>query len=235
MPKKPRKRRRAVDFPIATTFPPSDPVAVDLLRLQAAHNDLFFLFEWVDAHLQIPGSHEAKLLAASRWSLQFRLLAATMHEALQVLDGLENGSGFPALERRLDADGRSSLARLRRVRSGQDPFGKSLLAIVRHKTAYHYDHAEFSRGLHRLLAHFGHDNRSNVLLIENAFRQEDFVFPLVDALRVEISRGLTAQHDSRKRLDTLLELVRAYGTLVESLLVAYADDRQLTTNFRRRG
>lgn len=235
MAKKQRKKRRSHAFVISTSFPPSDPIAVDLFRLQAAYNDLAFAFEWVDAHKRIPSDRHARIVAASRWSFQFRLLAGIMHETLNVLGQMESLPGFPHLEAKMDQDGRRSLERLRKVRSGQDQFSKKFLAITRHKTAYHYDRNEFADALQRLLARYGQTSQSHVLFIEESSGQEEFHFELPDEIRVEIAVGLTGGGGARDELNALLDLVGAFGTFLENILIAYSKDRGLEVDFRLRG
>ncbi len=76
MPKKSSKQRLAWSFLIEKAFPPTDPVAVDLLRLQAAYNDISFTWEWATAHKKAPKGRLATKVADSRSFLQFRQLAA---------------------------------------------------------------------------------------------------------------------------------------------------------------
>ena len=76
MPKKARKERLAWTFSIEEAFPPTDPVAVDLLRLQAAYNDLSLVWEWANGHKKTPKDRLARKVADSRSFLQLRQLAA---------------------------------------------------------------------------------------------------------------------------------------------------------------
>ncbi len=221
---------RPVSFLIEKTFPPSDPLAIDILRLMAGYNDLALIIEWLEEHLKEPMDQHEKLWTAGRLDLQLRLLFAIMHEILNVMEDLQEQPGFPQLEKRLDDKGRSALGYLRKIRTGQDDFGKKMLAMTRHKTAYHYDHDQFKVGLDRLLERYGHDNKTSILFIEGASGQEQFYFTLADMIRVEITQGLTGAANT-EYLDKLLALTRSFGAFMESLLIAYASGRGLTTDF----
>lgn len=217
---------RTISLPIAATFPPSDPLAVDLLRLMAGYNDMALVIEWLEAHLKEPEDFNEKTWAAGRLDLQIRLLFGMMHESLNVLVGIQKQPDFPKLESTLDRNGQSALAYLRQIENGQDKLGKTLLAITRHKTAYHYDYNEFREGLQRLLQRFGNDSSANLLFIEGNSGQEQYYFMLADIIRAEITQGLT-DADNKQYLDKLLQLTRSFGTFIESLLKAYASIRNL--------
>lgn len=231
MPKKTSKRRLAWSFLVEKAFPPTDPVAVDLLRLQAAYNDLSFAWEWASAHRKAPKGRLATKVANSRSFLQLRLLAAIIWEALKVVKEMEKRAGFQHLEEQMDGEGCRSLKRLQRVLSGQDQRTKKFLAITRHQATYHYDRDQFAQGLKRVLILHGKDSQCDVLSIEGSNVEEHFHFELPDQIRAEITVGLTGA-DVNKLLRNLLDLSRAFGTFVDSLCVAYWKDRGLEINFR---
>jgi hypothetical protein len=230
-----KKKRLAFPFNIAKTFPPSDPLAVDLLRVMAGANDIAMVTEWIYAHKQMPKNPEALSYAAGRWSLQFRLLAAIMFETLIVLDEMEKfrQPDFSSLKASLDEDGISALERLRKVMSGADPFSKKFLAIARNKVAYHYDRDLFRLSLERLLTpgRFGQNSTSKILFNQEGLPEEQFFFELADMVRVEISVGLTGAGGGNQELTSLLDLVKAFVTFLESFLVAYAKHRGFSIIF----
>jgi hypothetical protein len=221
---------RALSFPIEKTFPPSDPLAIDVLRLMAGYNDVALVIEWLEEHLKEPEEFHEKTWAAGRLDLQLRLLFAMMHELLNVIEDIQKRPGFPQLEKGFDDNGQNALGYLRQIRTGQDDLGRRLLALTRNKTAYHYDHVEFREGLKRLLDHFGSNSPATILFIEGESGQEQYYFMLVDAIRAETTHGLTGA-ENKQYLDKLLELTRSFGTFIESLLEAYAYDRGLKTDF----
>ena len=222
---------RKLAFPIEKTFSPSDPLAIDILRLMAGYNDLALVIEWLEEHLKEPEEFNEKTWAAGRLDLQLRLLFAMMHETLNVLVEIQKQPDFPKLEKGFDSNGQEALGFLRKIRAGQDELGKRLLTLTRNKTTYHYDHIEFRDGLRRLLDRFGKDSEAIILLIGGNSGQEQYYFMLADVIRAEIIQGLTgaANKDS---MDKLLELTRAFGAFIESLLMAYASARGLKTDFR---
>lgn len=231
MRRRARTQRLAGSFLIEKTFPASDPVAVDLLRLQAAYNDLSFVWEWASAHKKAPKGRLATKVADSRLFLQVRQLAAMIWEALKVVKEMEKLPGFQRLEEKMDADGLHSLKRLRKVWSGQDSLSKKFLAITRHKATYHYDRQEFINGLRRLLGLHGINSECDVLFIKSANAEERYHFELPDQIRAEIIVGLTGA-DVNELLHNLLNLSKAFGTFLERLCAAYCEDRGLEMNFR---
>jgi len=221
---------RKLSFPIENTFPSTCPLAIDILRLMAGYNDMAIVIEWLEERLKEPEEFDEKTWAAGRLDLQLRLLFAMMHETLNVLVEIQKQPDFPKLEKSLDDNGQAALGFLRQIRAGQDELGRRLLALTRNKTAYHYDHVEFREGLKRLLDHFGPNSPATILFIEGESGQEQYYFMLVDAIRAEITHGLTGP-ENKQYLDKLLELTRSFGTFIESLLKAYASDRGLKTDF----
>jgi hypothetical protein len=223
-------KSRPLSFPIEKTFPPTDPLAVDILRLMAGYNDIALVIEWLEEHLEEPEEFHQKMWAGGRLDLQLRLLFAMMHETLNVLVEIQKQPDFPSLEKRLDHTGQKALGFLQQIRAGQDDLGKQLLTLTRNKTTYHYDHDEFRDGLKRLLDRSDKDSTASMLFIEGNSGQEQYYFMLADAIRAEIIQGLTGAAN-KQYLDKLLELTRSFGTFIESLLKAYASDRGLMTDF----
>lgn len=226
------KQRLAWSFSIAKTFPASDPVAVDLLRLQAAYNDLSLVWEWASAHKKAPKDPLATKVANSRSFLQLRLLAATIWEALKVVEEMEKLPGFQRLKEKMDAVGCRNLKRLQRVLSGRHPLSKIFLATTRNKTTYHYDRKEFKNGLRRLLGRYGKDSESDILSVEGANVEEHFHFELPDEIRAELVAGTTGA-DVDQLLENLLDLSTTFGTFAERLCAAYCKDRGMEINFGR--
>ena len=225
---------RTQSFTIVKAFPPDDPLAVDLLRLMAGYNDIVLVVEWLGSNLEEPHDYHEKMWAAGRLDLQIRLLRATMHEILNVLEEMERLRHLSRLEGQIDEDGQSALTRLREVRKGQDEFSRRLLAMTRHTIAYHYDHGVFEKGLKRLLARYGENSQADLMFIEGRSGHEYYYLALADAVRVESVEGLTGG-DGREELDALQDLTRALGTFLESLLKAYGRSNKIDLNFELRG
>src|SRR5713101_7866276 len=151
---------RKLSFPTEKTFPPSEPLAIDILRLMAGYNDMALVIEWLEEHLKEPEEFNEKTWAAGRLDLQLRLLFAMMLETLNVLVEIQKQPDFPRLEKVLDDNGQNALGFLQQIRAGQDDLGKKLPTLTRNKTTYHYDHVEFRDGLKRLLDRFGKDSEA---------------------------------------------------------------------------
>jgi len=221
---------RPITFPIENSFPPSDPLAIDILRLMAGYNDLALIIEWQEDYLKEPPDTNDKTWAAGRLDMQLRLLYSVMHETLNVLQDIQKQPDFPKLERRLDSNGRDALNSLQQIRNGQDELGRKFLTLSRNKTAYHYDHNQFKDGLKRLIDRFGRDCTGNLFFMEHKSGREQYYFPLADMIRAEITQGLTGAAN-KEYLDKLLALTRSFGIFMESLLIAYASERGLKLDF----
>jgi hypothetical protein len=55
---------RKLSFPIEKTFSPSDPLAIDILRLMAGYNDMALFIEWLEEHLKEPEEFDEKNLGS---------------------------------------------------------------------------------------------------------------------------------------------------------------------------
>jgi hypothetical protein len=222
---------RTLSFPIEKAFPSSDPFAIDILRLMAGYNDMALVIEWLEGHLKEPEDSNEKSWAAGRLDLQLRLLFAMMHETLNVLAKIEKRSAFQKIEKTLDSNGQTALAYLRQIKGGQDKFGEALLKLSRNKTTYHYDYDQFKDGLKRLINRFGKDSEIGLLFIKTQSGQEQYYFMLADVIRAEVTQGITGAAN-KEYLEKLLGLTRSFGAFIESLLIAYASDRGIATDFR---
>ena len=76
---------RRVSIKVAEVFPTNDHLALDLLRIMAALNDLGFIAEWHDGTRSPTTSKERTIIQGSRFFLQVRLISSFLHEALKVI------------------------------------------------------------------------------------------------------------------------------------------------------
>ncbi len=97
--------------------------------------------------------------------MQLRLMAAILHEILDVLDAMQKLSGIRDLEGSLDPDAQAALDQLRSVRAGGDETINRLLERTRDKTTFHFDRGKFRNGLNRVLDRFGQDCESTILAV----------------------------------------------------------------------
>jgi len=236
MPKKPRKAREVFNFTIAEVFPPDDPVAMDILCLMAAHNDLAFVGDWIRAHLQIPTARAAKSVAASRLFFLQRLFAAMMAEVLKTLEHLEDLAGFEAVRQRLDDDGQQALTTLHTV--PVDPKGAiyRVLHMTRNKVAFHFDPGQFRASLKKMLERYGTDAESDFVVEADAPGYSRIYYGLAAQLTADISFGLPdpgALPLVQEAFQTALDLRGALAQFIQSAQAAYLASRGLRRVFRR--
>jgi hypothetical protein len=187
---------------IPLSFPADDPIAIDLLRLMAAYNDLIALAEWVSADRDLADDKADRIIQVDRRFLKLRMIASFFHEAMKVLEELEQEPDFEAqLERRLSTEAQESLKRLRTVRCGRDPSMRDLLNRTRNQATFHYLKSPYKEGLSRIppshgpfpvvIRYEGGDNRrwytlAEHLKLEKAFsigtQDEDSLLGTIDAI-----------------------------------------------------
>lgn len=213
-------------FIIRKFFPSDDLLSVDLLRLMAGLNDLDFLYEWVMENQEVPKSEPGKVLAASLWGLQFRLLASVVHEILNVIEEMERLDGFAALRERMSESGRRALCSLLNVTNGTDKFSRKFLAMTRHQTAYHYDRKQFRSALEKVLKRFGPDSDTYVIL--RAIDGKPVCHnPVQEFIRTEISRGLTGEDGGIDEIRSLTRLEDHCHVFVRDIFIAYCQIRDI--------
>ena len=70
--KKTLRRYDVLNFQVRNAFPPESPLAIDLLRLMSAYNDIYEVIDWMVAHQTTP----KKPMAIKK----YRVRAAIQHE-----------------------------------------------------------------------------------------------------------------------------------------------------------
>jgi hypothetical protein len=232
--KKQRPRRTSGLFFVAKVFPPTDALAVHVLRLMAAGNDLRHLDEWIRGSLKIPREELATLAAAGRWFMQLRLCAAILHEALKVLRDMDTEGHLATLERKLNDTGSEALARLRRIMDGTDRDVKLLLERVRHKGTFHYDQGQFRKSLARLLRQAGNEEESRIIWEPPGLLGGGTYHQFADALRTEVTLGIAGDAEAgRSKMEQITEVIETFRTFLASAFIAYVNVRGLGKEFRR--
>lgn len=239
MPKKPRRPRKVFDFTVAEVFPPSDPMAIDLLRLMAIHNDLSFVADWMRAHLKPASRPGTTEVAASRWFFLQRLFSALVAELVATLGTIENASHFRKLESALDRDGRGALGQLRAVQKDRAHPVFKALHRTRNKAAFHFDAKQFKVALNRMLADWGQDTES-ILIYEpepDGKERGRIYYALADQVTTEISFGLPRPGQSpldHEMFHAAIDLHGALTQFIESAVSAYMRLRGLGNVLRER-
>jgi len=124
------KIRRSLSFTIEKAFPSSDSVSVYFLLLQGAYNDLQFMGEWVDSNPKNQTGKHARIIGGIRWSLQLRLWASIIYEALEVLDKAIKNQEFMRLASKMDSEAQNALTRLTSVWVGDDRTTKKCCTLL---------------------------------------------------------------------------------------------------------
>jgi len=232
--KKRKPSRSSSIFYIQKVFPPSDALAIDLLRLMAASNDIRHIDEWMNAHLQTPKEKLAHLVAAGRWYMQLRLAAAVIHEALNVLIQMHEKGHLTALSEGLDARGKKALATLRRIMDGTDRDMKQLLEQVRHKGTFHYDHGQFRKSLTRIVTKHGPQEQSRIIWEPEGLFGTGAYFHNAEALRTEGTIGLVGDNPSEglDRTRTILSVMETFQVFLGAAFYAYVRVRNLQGEFQ---
>ena len=230
--KKRRSKRSSALFLVARVFPPTDPLAIDVLRLLAAENDLRHVDEWIRAHLQIPREELATLVGAGRWFLQLRLCASILHEAMKALSCMEGNGHLATLEKKLNSEGAQALVSLRRVLGGTNEV-KRLMARVRDKGTYHYDRGQFKKSLAQLLRRAGDQEESRLIWERAGLFGGGTYHQFADAVRTEATLGIAGEAEvGSEKMQQITEVVEAFRAFVEGAFIAYVNVRGLGGEFR---
>lgn len=218
-------------FSIERAFPPTDPLAIDILRLLAAYNDFSSVDEWLLQDLQYENDNLSVVsrvqFTVSKIDLQLRLLGSILHEAIQTLEEFVAAPSSETLLNQLDATGKNTLQKLLAIPKGTDMFSRTVLAVTRHKLSYHYDKTVFQQGLRALLLSSECNKMSNLLLLQGEAPRRAFYFRLADDLRREALKQHGKDGQSHPELRVIFETQDLFRTLLQQLLTVYAKQRDL--------
>jgi hypothetical protein len=145
MPKKPPRKYGLIKFVAADVFPPSSELAMDILRLMAAYNDVSEVLDWMIGTRSIAIKRIAGKKARIRMSIQNRILLGLMHETFQVIDQMQGIDEFKEVKALLPEGGLKSLKNIQLANSGKVNI-RSRLRLARHSVAFHYDRESFAEG-----------------------------------------------------------------------------------------
>lgn len=231
MTKKQGKKGTVYSILISGMFPPSDPIAIDLLRLMSGCNDIYFIEEWANGTKKIPKSREAMSVAAGRNGLQLRLMYSFLHESLCVVRDLKSRPQFEKLRHLLGNDGEEAFTDLMSIKLDGIKFttrdwgiNESILR-ARHTATVHYDFKKTNEALDRWLTDHGSNEESYVVFREKSrpFGKWPY-YSIADMARAEIAFGISNKNHA-DNLIRALELMRFVETFTDSLFTAYIKDR----------
>jgi len=238
MVKKHKKRNiqyRRVSIKVAQVFPVDDPLALDLLRIMAALNDLGFIAEWHDGTRSPTTSKERTIIQGSRFFLQVRLISSFLHEAFKVIGEITQLPEFNILHQQMEEEGRKALTRIKDVNDGNNPALKKLLSVTRSRTTFHYDRNLMNKSLKKLLGRYGHDAESTIVLRQKGSPSNPIStrpnFTIAEEVRLEGSFGMT-NPDLGKKIQPIFDLVDDLNTFLNHAFTAFCDQRGLSGAFR---
>ena len=218
---------KVMTFTVAKVFPPTDLLAIDLLRLMAAYNDLREVAEWMEAPSGTPSEKVELDIDRMKLGLLYRTLLGILHEAFRVIDSMQTPD-FKRVAEGLTPDGRLALDRLRRA--GDDL--RSQLAHSRNTAIFHYEQDEFARALARYVTIFSEKDKTGSRFI---FKGNVAWYLLPDSLRELIVYDFHTADDLAKTGDKVggflrraIEVHSNMKTFLEEMMVAYLKDRKLS-------
>ncbi len=218
-------------FSIVEAFPPSDPLAIDLLRLLAAYNDFSSVDEWLLDDLSRDNKRLSFISAIhftlSKMDLQLRLLGSILHEAIQTIEEFAAAPSSKPLLDALDEGGRRTLQKLLAIPKGADPFSRTVLAVARHKLSYHYDKTAFQNGLNELVGARESDQQTVLLLLQAEAPSRSFYFSLADDLRRKALQKHSKDGKSHPELEVIFQTHDLFRNLLRQLLIIYSKHRAL--------
>lgn len=214
---------------IPLSFPADDPIAIDLLRLMAAYNDLIALAEWVSADKDLADDEADKIIQIDRRFLKLRMIASFFYEAMKVLQELENEPDFKKqLVQKLSTKGLDALKRLRAVRCGKDPSIRDLLDRTRNQATFHYLKPPYTEGLSRIPSSHG----PFPVVIRYEGRDKRRWYPLAEHLKLEKAFSIRKQDGDSllETIDTITQRLDDLALVLDESCEAYKKHRNLGTN-----
>ncbi|OAI45829.1 hypothetical protein AYO43_07445 [Nitrospira sp. SCGC AG-212-E16] len=222
---------RVATFTVAKVFPPDDPLAIDLLRLMAAYNDVRQVAEWMEPPSGTPSGKVGVDIDRMKLGFLYRALFGILHEAFQVFGSMQTPD-FKRVAEGMTPDGKAALYRLRCA--GDDL--RSQLAHSRNKAIFHYEHDEFVRALTRYVTIFSEKAKTESRFI---FKGHVAWYLLPESLRDLIVFDFHTSDDLAKTGEKVGGFLRRVivvhsdmKTFLEEMMVAYLEDRKLSDEFQ---
>lgn len=220
---------------IPLSFPCDDPVAIDLLRLMAAYNDLIALAEWASTDRLETDDEADQLIRIDRRFLKLRMIASFFYEAMRILEEFEQENGFKkGIKKSFSQGGLNALKRLRAVRCGKDPSIRHLLDRTRNLATFHYLKAEYKKAL-ALISNPSHKPFPVVIRYEDGDPRR--WYSLAEHLKLETAFTIgTVDGDTLlKILDTIVERLDDLALVLEESCNSYQIVRKLGGSVSQKG
>ena len=231
MPKNLPRKYDLVRFVAADVFPPLCELAMDILRLMAAYNDISEVLDWMIGTRSIATRRIAGKKARIRMSIQNRILLGLMHETFQLIDQMQGTDEFKVVKALLPERGMKSLKNLNLANSGEVSI-RSRLRLARNSVAFHYDWESFVEGASIFNRLFVEGARAESMIIFE--RRSRAYFFYAEQVREIVAFGFN-EGDSGDQIPLKLgqylaevqKLMQEVGHFVDELLGAYAEMKSL--------
>lgn len=213
---------------IPLSFPANDPIAIDLLRLMAAYNDLIALAEWASVDKYMKDDVPDTIIRIDRRFLKLRMIASFFYEAMKVLQQLEKVPGFKKqLLQKLSTEGLDALKRLRAVRCGKDPSIRHLLDRTRNLATFHYLKPPYQKALSRMST----SHKPFPVVIRYEEGDERRWYPLAEHLKLETAFSIGTQDGDSllETFDTITQRLDDLALVLDDSCEAYKKQRKLGT------
>lgn len=234
-----RKKTRIVRFELAKLFPPSNPIAVDIIRLMGGCNDIYQLMSWLKTSnaqklSEDPGSHSVEI---GRFWLQTRLLISCFHESLKVIRQMTKRPDFSTIRPLLEAAAERDLRELENFQISGLSYKSSdwdldeAIVRTRHRTTFHYDSAQIKHTLESWQTKYP-NQMGDIVIDDEAGDRWPPYYAIVEIIRTDIAFGIrNPRHDENS--ERLFKALGSLNRFVESLFFAYVDYNGLGHVLRR--
>ncbi len=164
--------------------------------------------------------------------MQLRLLAAFLHETLDVFKKMKERPAFKILAKRFDQDAISAMTHLEKVADGSYGAITALLKRTRNRTTFHYDRDVFKRGLRALAAKTNGSFVPVIVVRGRKIGKEDMddvrvYYSLADEIRSDFSFGPRPQGSSWPEYEGIATVLGKLRIFLASALAAYREERGL--------
>lgn len=224
-------------FRVKGTFPHDNPLAVDLVRLMAAYNDMGEVIEWMSVHGSVTTKPLASKKSRIRKGIQHRVLLSLMHEAFAVFDQMQSSREFKAAVTKLGSRGKGALAQLRQSTSKDKTTMRSRLSMCRKKVTFHYDRGSFSEGLRLFPRIFLEMDRAESTIVLSRDSRAYYMLPeqVRDIITYDFKTMLDGPDMGNKLGEFIAEVVRTQGalfTFIDEMLKTYVELQGLAASFK---
>ena len=235
--KKSSNQDRLFSFTVKKVFPHDNPLAIDLVRLMAAYNDMSEIGMWLLSNKSSVTNPIANRKLRMKVGIQIRLFNAFLHEALIVFSEMQGTKEFKDTVTALGPKGNEALQQLRSSASKEMASFRSRLSRNRHTLVFHYDRKEFAEGLKRCVEIFVEKEsvQSEILIHPNG--RTYYLLP--EDIRELLAGGYKNNFDlldtpsgHLRHVKTAIAHLGAITTFIDELLKTYVERKGVGAEFR---